>query len=416
MPPQPSSTPPDWPSIANDAIPPAVDELLNRLESAGFEVFLVGGCVRDLLRGLPVRDFDITTSASPEQALECFPRAIPIGLQHGTIMVPTGAGPVDVTTFRSGGRIEDDLAHRDFTVNAIAYHVDRGHWIDPHHGRDDLAAGVLRAVGAPEARLAEDPLRALRAVRLAVQLGLVIEPKLFAALAGVRPELGRVARERVRRELESILLASDAGRGVRLLRECGLEGDLAPDTFPDGPALLDVLPRELTVRLAAWLLARNPEPVLQRLRFPTAIVRRVARLLAAHPVDEMVDPRSGASLRRLVRRVGEENLETLFELREAELVASSTLSEHERSGVRARLDQLRATLAQIRARGAMAHHRRDLAIGGREVMEILRCGPSPTVGRALDYLTDCIVEEPACNTPSQLRRRLESWHAKRQAG
>ena len=153
-------------ALSPDLVPDPVRELLDRLTGAGHISVLVGGCVRDLLEGRDVRDFDVATAATPEQVLALVARAIPTGLHHGTVMVPTAAGPVDVTRFRAGPRLEDDLAHRDFTINAVAYDPAQDLRIDPHGGVEDLRAGRLRAVGKASERLAEDPLRVLRAARM----------------------------------------------------------------------------------------------------------------------------------------------------------------------------------------------------------------------------------------------------------
>ncbi|NNL67506.1 MAG: CCA tRNA nucleotidyltransferase, partial [Myxococcales bacterium] len=172
----------DAPELPVACVPAAVRRILAALAAAGHPSVLVGGCVRDLLQGRPVHDFDVATPAPPEVVLERFARAVPIGLRHGTVMIPTEAGPVDVTTFRAAPgaapassadeALSRDLGLRDFTVNALAFRLDPPELIDRHGGLSDLAADRLRAVGSAEARLAEDPLRALRAARLLAERGL----------------------------------------------------------------------------------------------------------------------------------------------------------------------------------------------------------------------------------------------------
>ncbi|RIK93066.1 MAG: [cytidine(C)-cytidine(C)-adenosine (A)]-adding enzyme, partial [Proteobacteria bacterium] len=172
-----------------DAVPRAVRSILAALRADGHEAWLVGGCVRDLLRGVRVADFDAATSAPPAAVLARFPNAVPIGLRHGTVMLPTDAGPLDVTSFRGDGTLAGDLAHRDFTVNAIAWEPETGRVADPSGGLADLAAARLRAVGAAADRFAEDPLRALRAARIVAALELepdaAIEPAMRGAAAGL---------------------------------------------------------------------------------------------------------------------------------------------------------------------------------------------------------------------------------------
>ena len=393
-------------------LPSPVLEIVDALVASGYEAYLVGGCVRDLVLGVPVRDFDIASSAPPQAVLERFPRAVPIGLRHGTVMIPTAAGPVDVTRFRAGPRIEDDLAHRDFTLNALAADPRSGRLLDPYEGLADLAAGRLRAVGSAEARFAEDPLRALRGVRLAVAHSFEIDAECESAMRGTREALRRVPRERVRRELEQILLAPEAARGIRLLRRVGLEADLVPGAPPDADRVVAALPRDLPLRLAGWLRGTDANAILRRLRFPRRTVQQVALLVRLHPVDRAREPQGIASTRRLIKRAGIENIDALIALREAELDAAEASNDAELHAVRETLDAIRATVKRIRTDRSIALHRLDLAMDGRAVMRVLDCGPGPVVGRALRHLTDRVVEDPSQNTPEGLRALLLEWAGK----
>lgn len=397
------------------APPAAVLQLLEVLQQDGHEAVLAGGCVRDRLRGAPVRDWDIATSARPERCLALFPRAVPIGLRHGTIMAPCAAGPVDVTTFR-GASLAEDLARRDFTINAMAWDPLRGGWHDPHGGRADLAAQTLRAVGRAEARLAEDPLRALRAARLLAALNLRIAPALRAALPGAAKSLAQVAPERIRSEIERLLLAARAGRGLALLRHSGLEAALLPGLRADGAELVAMLPADLELRLAAWLRGARAGALLARWRFPKNRARNTERLLALHPVDRC--PPADAAMRRLRKRAGSEaNLARLFALREAELQLAEAPSHSpqknapqpdasEIARAREKLAALRAALERTRGHAISPA---ALALDGRAVMEILGVGPGPMVGRALRHLLECVLDDPAQNEPGALRARLCAW-------
>jgi tRNA nucleotidyltransferase (CCA-adding enzyme) len=392
-------------------IPKPILAVSETLASAGFETVLVGGCVRDLVRGAPVRDFDLATAAAPEQVLELFPRAVATGIRHGTVMVPTQAGPVDVTTFRAGARLEDDLARRDFTVNAMALRSQNLALVDPFGGAADLRAGRLAAVGDAQARLAEDPLRALRAARLVATLGLRPTQELRAALGAARHGVEKVARERIRQELSLLLAAPGPGaaEGLRLLRESGIEADLAPGAAQDAPEVLSRLPCDLALRLAAWLRGARAGMLLARLRFPRRLVERVCDLLAIHPLEANADGTSDTSVRRLLRRAGEENVDALLGLREAELDAWETQRPEYVRAARAELVVLRRGLARVRAAGQVALQRLDLAVDGRFVMEVLGCAPGPEVGRALRFLTDRVLEDPSRNTPESLRTLLLGW-------
>ncbi len=408
----PAAAPPDPPAgVLAARIPGPVLEVYDRLLGEGVETAFVGGCVRDLVRDAPVRDFDLATAAPPARVLALFPRAVPIGIRHGTVMVPTAAGPVDVTTFRAGPRLADDLARRDFTVNAMALEPRTCRLVDPFGGRADLAAGRLAAVGDATARLEEDPLRALRAARLVATLGLRPADDLAGAIRAMRRALSGVARERVRAELTLLFTAPGPGAaaGLRLLRETGIEADLVGQSAPDAPEVIALLPPDLALRLAAWLRGARSGIALARLRFARRVVDRVVKLLAAHPVERDVDGTSDTSVRRLMKRVGDDDLAALMVLREAELdVALPLRPEHVRDA-RGRLAVVRAGLARVRAAGAVALQRLDLALGGRAVMAALGCPPGPEVGRALAWLADRVLEEPARNTPDGLRALLREY-------
>jgi len=379
------------------------------LAAAGYDAFLVGGSVRDLLRGAPRRDFDVATSAPPDAVLDLFPRAVPIGLRHGTVMVPTAAGPVDVTTFRAWPRIEDDLAHRDFTVNAIAWDPASGALLDPFDGRGDLRQGRLRAVRSADARFAEDPLRALRAARLVATLGLAPDAEVEAAMARAAGPLAGLPRERVRQELAALLVGERAGDALELLRRTGLEAALLPHPAPDAPRVVDAVPAEVEIRLAAWLRGSHAAPTLPRLRFARPVVRRVDRLLRMHPVEAGADPKRDASVRHLLRRAGERDLAALFALREAELRVGDAARRPGADAAREALATLRAAAERVRSQGRLALRRRDLALDGRDVQKVLGCRPGPAVGRALAWLTERVLEDPAQNTPERLRALLEEW-------
>jgi len=405
------ATPESSRSVPPGGVPGGVREIIATLTTRGHTAYLVGGCVRDLLRGEGVGDFDVATSAAPETVLEILPRAIPIGLRHGTVMVPTRDGPVDVTTFRAGPDIEADLAHRDFTINAMAYDPESEALLDPFGGQNDLAARRLRAVGRAEDRFREDPVRILRAARLVATLKFEVTPEVESEMAKARAGLRGVARERVRRELALMLLAPEAAQGLALLRRTGIEADLAPGTARDAVAVVGALPGDLELRLAGWLRCTNAEAILRRLRFPRRTTQRVTHLLRRHPIGADVNPKRDAAVRKLIKRLGPEDLDALFTLRETEL---ATGSDAEASA--AELEQLRsvqAAIARVLRSGALALHRFDLAITGKEVMEVLGCGPGRIIGQALRHLTDQVVEDPALNTPEQLRALIERWLAER---
>ncbi len=381
------------------SVPPSVARIVERLVAAGFETALVGGCVRALASHQDPRDWDVATGAPAENTLALFPHAVPIGLRHGTVMVPTAAGPVDVTHLR-GPDLAADLGRRDFTMNAAALRPGDTTPHDPHAGLADLDAGVLRAVGSAGDRLAEDPLRALRAARFVAELELSPDEALCAALPGARRGLAGVAAERVRAEIDRLVLGPRAGRAITLLRETGLEDVWIPGARDDVARVVEALPPDRDLRLAAWLRATRVGRVLARLRMPLARRAEIERLLAAHPIDAHM-PAHHVGARRLLRRVGTQGADRLIALRCAELEGEGPL--------RDAVAQRETLLREVRAGGRLALARGDLAIGGAEVMTALGAGPGPHVGRALGYLLDRVLEDPSANTPERLRILLESY-------
>jgi tRNA nucleotidyltransferase (CCA-adding enzyme) len=391
-----------------ESLPEPVRSLLDALTRAGHEAVLVGGCVRDHVRGAPVHDWDVASSAPPAAVLALFPRAVPIGLRFGTVMVPTAAGPVDVTQYR-GPTLADDLARRDFTLNAMAWDPVSQRLIDPHGGLADLAAQRLRTVGRAEERLAEDPLRALRAARIAAELELAIDPGLEAALPASAVALAGVAGERVGAELLRLLAAQAPLPGLALLRRSKLEAVLVPGARPDALAVIAALPPDLTLRLAGWLRGTRAAALLAHWRVPRLRRQQVEALLALHPADETAGG-DDAGARRLRARAGSEaQLERALRLREAEAEAAGA---DERDAVRERLARLRERLART---AAQAVARADLALSGAEVMACLGIGPGPQVGAALRELVELVIREPAENTAERLRERLRAWRARADA-
>jgi tRNA nucleotidyltransferase (CCA-adding enzyme) len=390
-----------------EALPEPVRALLDVLAGAGHEAVLVGGCVRDQLRGAAVHDWDVATSATPAELLALFPRAVPIGLRFGTVMVPTPAGPVDVTQYR-GATLADDLARRDFTLDAIAWDPQRRLAIDPHGGSRDLAAHRLRAVGRAEDRLAEDPLRALRAARIAAELGLEVDATLEAALPAVAGSLGAVAGERIGGELLRLLGAAGRGPGRALLRRTRLETVLVPEARADALRVIESLEPDPVTRLAAWLRGSPVSSLLARWRAPARAARRSNA--ARHPSHRRGAGDTDASVRRL-RGVAPAAMRGrgAMALREAECAAGSVADP---ARVRARLADLRAALARTHAH-ALA--RSELALSGQQAMECLGLAPGPEVGAALRHLLERVLEDPSENTPERLRARLLAWAAGRRA-
>ena len=378
-------------------VPEAVLEIARVLERAGHEAWCVGGALRDSLLGDVHSDFDLATSAPPQEVQRLFRRTAPIGVAHGTVgVIDRGRIMHEVTTFRRdvrtdgrhavveyGATLEEDLARRDFTINAIAYHPLRHEWRDPHGGRRDLEAGLVRAVGEPAARFREDYLRILRALRFAARFGFTVEPATWEAARAAGGGLDRLSAERVRDEwFKGVRTAKDLRTLVRLWRESGA----AAVWLPELPASLDDVPppglspppRDPVLLTA--LLARDPAGVLRRLRGSNAEVARAGAMAAGPPEPEGEDE---PAVRRWLSRVGRaaDDLVALYRLRHRS--APPWL----------------AAMDAVRGRGDPLT-RGDLAVSGSDLEAIGIRGRE--VGETLAALLDRVLEDPSWNTRDRL--------------
>lgn len=428
-------------------IPPAVVDLLGVLWSNGQSGWVVGGPVRDLLLGRSPRDWDLATDARPERIQELFPDAR-YENRFGTVAVRHDGIDCEITTLRSDHeyadhrrphRVEftdslaDDLARRDFTVNAMAWGAPaptaagrvEPHLEDPFGGAADAAARVLRAVGDPDARFDEDALRMIRAVRLAATLGFTIEPLTLAAIRRRAPLAAHLSGERIAAELERLLGADRPSVGLRLLQQTGLLDVIAPEfTAQVGlrqnkipgedlwdhtlRAVDDPSPSRPVVRLAALLHdigkpatetpdgypdhekvgADMAEAFLARHHFPRATVQRVGHLVRNH-MFTYESAWSDAAVRRFITRIGRHALDELFELREADNAGSGLPRD-------AGLAELRCRVAE-QLESHVALSLRDLAIDGDDLMTELGLAAGPEVGRILDSLLDQVLADSTLN-------------------
>ena len=375
------------------------------MADAGHAIFTVGPCLRDLIAGVNPPHYELSTNASLTEMTRLLPNAVLIDSRRRKVTVPTPAGPVDLTPFHVGPHIEDDLAHRDFTINAMAYEAERKELLDPYGGRADLAGGLLRAVRSARDRFGEDPMRALRGVRLAATRGWKLDPEVESALECIRKRLARVPREPVRRELNTILLSPGVALALDQLEQSGITASLAPSAISGSGAVVKRLPPDLELRLAGWLRGTHPRRVLQRLRFSSAIIHRVESLLRLHPVSSGLDPANRTGMIRFARRTGSLDLNSLIALEDAEIAAAGDRPAAARDVLRG----LREITEELRVSSDTASGRRRLVVSGADVMKQLDCKPGPRVGRALAYLTERVAVDPALNTPDELRELLREW-------
>ena len=378
-------------------VPEEVLEIARALEQAGHEAWCVGGALRDTLLGDFHSDFDLATSARPQDVQRLFRRTAPIGVEHGTVGVIDRKRVMhEVTTFRRdvrtdgrhavveyGATLDEDLARRDFTINAIAYHPLRHEWRDPHGGERDLGAGVIRAVGDPAARFREDYLRILRAIRFAARFGFAIEPATWQAAKEAVDGLGRLSAERVRDEwFKGVRTAKDLRTLVRLWHQSGAAAAWLPQLRVDAegvpPPELSPPPRDPI--LLSVLLAGEPPAMLRRLRASNAeIARAEAMVKGPHQPDGTGE----VAVRRWLAAVGDaaDDLAALYRLHGT---ADAPWLDAMRA-VRERHDPL--------TRG-------DLAVSGRDLEGLGIRGRA--VGETLAALLDRVLEDPATNTRDRL--------------
>lgn len=427
------------------------------LGRAGFEAYAVGGCVRDSLLGRKPDDWDITTSALPDQVKEIFKRTIDTGIRHGTVTVRMNGKGYEVTTYRVDGKYSDgrhpdevrfsgslfeDLKRRDFTINAMAYN-DASGVIDLFGAQRDLGNGIIRCVGNPRERFFEDSLRMLRAIRFAALLSFRIEEKTFAAIRTLAHGLSRVSAERIASELMKIIL-SDHPDYLRKAYEAGLtkiflpEFDRMMQTIQNTPhhmytvgehtlhVMMNIRP-ERVLRLAALLhdvgkpvtrkvdengrdhFTGHPEVgaemvlrILKRLRFDNATIEDTVRLVRYH--DDRV-PVTKKNIRRQVAKVGMEHYKDLLTLRRADILGQSDYKREEKL---LELEDTESIFEEIKKEMSPVALK-DLAVSGGEIIEA-GVEKGPLTGRVLKRLLMDVIDDPSQNNREELIKRALSYY------
>ena len=433
-------------------IPAGAEQILHRLEEKGFEAYVVGGCVRDSLLGREPHDWDITTSATPQQVKQIFPRTVDTGLKHGTVTVLLDREPYEVTTYRIDGdyldgrhpsgvtftrNLREDLQRRDFTINAMAYSDSRG-LQDCFGGLADLEKGLIRAVGDPEKRFGEDALRIMRAVRFAAQLGYAVEEETLRAMKALAPTLSRISAERIAAELEK-LLVSPHPEMIRMAWESGItavvlpEFDRCMETTQNNPhhcysvgehtihSLMEAR-RDRILRLAMLLhdfgkpackttddkgidhFYGHPEKsaalanqILRRLKYDNDTRRAVVRLVRFH--DRKVRL-TKPGVRKAVMEIGEDLFPLFLEVKDADLYAQSLYQRQEKVEEMA---EIRRLYAQILEAGDCLSLR-DLAVSGDDLIAA-GMQPGKELGRVLQDMLRDVVDVPAHNDRDYLLQR-----------
>lgn len=397
-------------------LPDDVKVIVSRLISNGYEAYAVGGCVRDsIIRRVP-GDWDITTSARPEEVKKLFKHTINTGIQHGTVTVMLHHTGYEVTTYRLDGEYEDgrhpksveftnslieDLKRRDFTINAMAYNDETG-LVDEFDGREDLRSGIIRCVGNPAERFGEDALRMLRAVRFSAQLGFEIERDTVAAIKELAPSIAKVSRERIHTEFGKILLSPHPEYMGRVY-EYGLSRYTLPEL--DGVAeretalkLAGRVPAKLFFRYAALLYELGADGVrnaLKSLKLDNRTVDGAVKLSGLHGMELSDDEKE---IRRLASRCGAEWFSHAMEFEACyyEVTNQKTFAEA--------VEKAREHFKTITDRGDCLDTK-NLAIDGAA---LIACGTEPgkEVGRLLNEALELVLENPEINTRERLLERL----------
>lgn len=378
---------------------PGAAALLTRLHAAGHAAYAVGGCVRDSLLGQTPHDWDLCTSATPEQVLELFGKAhcIPTGLQHGTVTVKHGGELYEITTFRTEGAysdgrhpdhvafvpdVKEDLARRDFTINAMAYNAEEG-LIDPFGGQNDLAVGIVRAVGEPQRRFEEDALRILRLYRFAARFRFAIDPATGQAARALCRHLDCVSEERIAEELSRLLAAPAPGAYLEAEVLAVIFPELDAAELPESRRILDALEpgmEHVPVRLAALLCPlgeAGARAALKRLKCSNALSGTVATL-----VREAAAGMPGAALTLTAKRfLSRYDLATI-----TDLTALCSAQHPEQAEAFAALQQEAARLVETNACCRI----NQLAVNGRDLMDA-GIRPGPGLRRVLDALLEQVL-------------------------
>ena len=435
-------------------IPVNAEKILRVLENQGFEAFIVGGCVRDSILGRRPDDWDITTSARPEQVKALFRRTVDTGLKHGTVTVLMDKESYEVTTYRIDGEYEDgrhpkevaftasleeDLKRRDFTINAMAYHPDRG-LVDLFRGMDDIRAEIIRCVGNPLERFGEDALRILRAVRFSAQLGFSIEEETKKGIEELVPNLKLVSAERIQTELVKLLVSPHpdyflTAYETGITRQFLPEFDACMETGQNTPhhclsvglhtlqSLLNIRPDKV-LRLTMLLhdigkpaVKKTDEngrdhfkmhgpagekmasAILRRLKFDNDTISKVCRLIRWHddrPAPDM------CSVRRAVNRIGEDIFPLYLEVQRADMLAQSTYKREEKA---ARLEGVNECYRKI-LEGGQCVSLKSMAVKGRDLIAA-GYAPGPELGEILDRLLEHVLEHPEDNEKDRLLALLK---------
>ncbi|MFR6009085.1 MAG: CCA tRNA nucleotidyltransferase [Christensenellales bacterium] len=410
-------------------MPSEVKFIISELESHEYEAFAVGGCIRDSLLGRTPNDWDITTSAKPEEVKEIFHRTVDTGIKHGTVTVLIGKKSFEITTYRVDGAytdgrhpesvryskyLKEDLRRRDFTINAFAYNDEVG-LRDEFYGFRDMEWKIIRAVGNAEDRFSEDALRMMRAIRFAAQLGFNIELNTYNAIIKLAPNIKKVSAERIQVELTKTLM-SDHPEVTIEYAKTGLFVEILPvlyDTLSGISAqktleLLKYVPRMVIMRYAALLRYRTPEEardVLRKLKLDNFTINTVTKLVEyQNDINDVIEE-NDISVREAIHKYGTDLLELMFVFAEADGRMKREYTGFNSRGRNVHLKTIKRLYDEILERGDCVDLK-GLAVNGSDLMELGIVGEQ--IGETLNWLLHIVMENPALNNKNTLISFVEN--------
>jgi poly(A) polymerase/tRNA nucleotidyltransferase (CCA-adding enzyme) len=440
--------------------PTEVISVLEKIIKNGYEAYLVGGAIRDIILDRDIYDYDITTNATPEQIINIFDKVIETGIKHGTVTIVYGDFDIEVTTYRKDGEykdfrrpetieysktIDEDLKRRDFTINAFAYNPINKEFIDLFNGAKHLKEKKIVAINNPIDRFTEDALRMMRAIRFTVKLDFNIDKSVFKAIQLLNKNITKVSIERVNDEFTKILLSETPSRGIKLLDTSGLLQHFLPelikckgvtqnkyhiyDVYEHILIAVDNSKKDLIIRLSVLfhdiakpktkrmlhgkatfynhevIGADLVEEILKRLKYPNNIIKTVKHLVKNH-MFHYTEEWKDSTIRRFINKVGVDSLNYLLEIRKAD--ASAGNPDHKDIAYLELFDKIDKMLKE----SENVFNIKDLAINGQDIINKLHIKPSKTVGELLNQALLFVMDNPQNNEKEILLNYITSIHIK----
>lgn len=436
----------------NINIPIDVNFIINTFYKNNFEAFMVGGCVRDCILNMEPKDYDITTSAKPEDTLSLFEKTVPTGLKHGTVTVIINNTHYEVTTYRTEGQyldnrrpssvefvsdIKEDLSRRDFTINALAYNNISG-LIDYFNGISDIENKIIRCVGDEDKRFKEDALRMLRAIRFSCQLNFTIEEKTLNAIINNSKLINNISKERIRDELYKILTSNNASKGIDMLQKSGLLAEILPEinslvnysplsirhnknVFAHTLNVIDKTNNNLILRLSGLFHdvgklntltleddgiyrfpkhniegAKMSKEILEKLKFDNYTINAVSKLIEHHLVLNVNYMPTRYEIKKLLIEIGEDIIYLLFDLQSADTRSLGTPDPFLK-----KINYIKDTVTDILKKKEPLYIK-DLDINGEILIKELNISSGKIVGDILKYLLERVLENPELNKKETL--------------